>query len=160
MRAFQGGLYLIVSIILVIMMSRVPSKAHSPRGLINNILIYGSSANINSAFTTEVVTDVEDDEHGEGLPYRFELSQNYPNPFNPVTNIEYSIMSRSQVRIEVFNILGKKVATLVDETKPAGTYNVTWDGRDFEGNPIASGIYLYRFTMGEYMETKKMMLVK
>lgn len=124
--------------------------------------VYGTitETGVYAAFTTEVVTDVEDEEQGEILPYRFELSQNYPNPFNPVTNIEYSIMSRSQVRIEVFNILGKKVATLVDETKPAGTYNITWDGRGLEGGPVASGIYLYRFTAGEYMETKKMMLVK
>jgi len=102
-----------------------------------------------------------DDETPSGvLPVRFEISQNYPNPFNPVTNIEYSILSKSHVSIEVFNILGQRVATLVDEEKAAGDYRVNWDGFDSDGKKVSSGIYLYHFRAGDYAESKKMVMVK
>ena len=107
-----------------------------------------------------VITEVDDNEDGNILPFNFELSQNYPNPFNPATSIEYSIPTKSHVTIEVFNILGQRVRTLVDHEKPAGSYNITWDGNTNSGNPAATGLYVYRFQAGEYVETKKMMLLK
>jgi len=113
-----------------------------------------------AAFTTDIITDVEDDEHGDILPYRFELSQNYPNPFNPVTTIEYSVPKRSHVTIEVYNVLGQKVRTLVDREESAGSYTITWDGRTNSGQSAATGVYLYRFEAGDHVETKKMLLLK
>ncbi len=103
--------------------------------------------------------DVEDD-HGSLLPYRFELSQNYPNPFNPATTIEYSLPRRSSVRIDVFNLLGQKVRTLVDREESAGAYSITWDGTSSTGEAVSTGVYLYRFQADDHVETKKMLLLK
>jgi hypothetical protein len=113
-----------------------------------------------AAFTTNIVTDVEDDEYGDVLPYRFELSQNYPNPFNPVTTIEYNLPRRSHVTIEIYNILGQKVRTLIDREESAGSYAITWDGRTNIGQQAATGVYLYRLQAGDHIETKKMLLLK
>jgi len=118
------------------------------------------SGGIYAAFTTQVITDVEDGGYGDHLPYGFELHQNYPNPFNPATTIQYSLPERSQVRIEVFNLLGQKVQTLVDTEMSAGSYTVSWDGTDGSGKPVATGVYLYRFQAGEHIQTKKMLLLK
>jgi len=103
--------------------------------------------------------DIEDD-YGLVLPYKFELSQNYPNPFNPVTTISYTIPTRSDVAIEVFNIMGQKVRTLINETKSAGEYTIEWNGDNSNGSQVATGIYLYKFQAGDYIETKKMVLLK
>jgi len=113
-----------------------------------------------AAFTTNIITDVEDDEHGDILPYRFELSQNYPNPFNPVTTIEYSLPRRSSVKIDVFNLLGQKVRTLVDREESAGSYTIEWDGTNTSGQSVSTGVYFYRFQADDHVETKKMLLLK
>ena len=113
--------------------------------------------------TTSVSNDspTDVDERGEEpLPYRFELSQNYPNPFNPVTTIQYSLPERSPVRIEVYNVLGQVVRTLVDGERSAGSYTITWNGEDASGAPVATGVYFYRFQAGEHVEKKKMLLLK
>jgi hypothetical protein len=103
--------------------------------------------------------DVDDDD-GTILPYRFELSQNYPNPFNPVTTIEYNLPRRSNVTIEVYNVLGQKVRTLVDREESAGLYTITWNGTTANGQPVATGVYLYRYQAGDHVEMKKMLLLK
>ncbi len=89
------------------------------------------------------------------LPNNFNLSQNYPNPFNPYTSIEFSIPSRSKVNIDVFDLNGRKVATLVNSELSAGTYNVKWDATE-----VSSGTYFYRMTAGNFYQTKKMLLIK
>jgi hypothetical protein len=88
-------------------------------------------------------------------PQQFALSQNYPNPFNPTTTIGYSIASVNHVTLEIYDVLGRKVATLVNETKPPGAYNVTWNATD-----IPSGIYFYRFKAGSFVSVKKLAVVK
>ena len=90
-----------------------------------------------------------------GLPTKFNLSQNYPNPFNPSTTISYSIPKASHIKLEIFNTLGQKVTTLVDEFKSAGNYKTEWKASTF-----ASGIYYYRMQAGEFKETKKLILLK
>jgi len=113
-----------------------------------------------SLLVANIITDVKDDDYGGALPYSFELSQNYPNPFNPVTTIEYSLPERSNVTIEIYNVLGQRVQTLVNREESAGSYTVTWDGSDASGKPAATGLYLYRFQAGDHVETKKMLLLK
>lgn len=92
------------------------------------------------------------------MPEKFTLSQNYPNPFNPVTNIRFGLPQPSHVKIEIFNVLGQRVATLLDEKRPAGYHVVTFDASR-QGN-IASGMYFYRIEAGEFMASKKMLMVK
>ena len=94
------------------------------------------------------------------LPTKYELYQNLPNPFNPQTLIKYDLPQAANVRLEVFNILGQKVVTLVDRYEAAGPKSALWDGTDAKGAKVASGIYLYKIIAGEYSATKKMMLVK
>ncbi len=100
------------------------------------------------------------------VPKAFELLQNYPNPFNPTTTIEFAIAPRGDgnqmvdARLEVYNILGQRVITLLDEPLPAGRHTVQWDSRDKSGNSVASGIYFYRLTAGDYSQSKKMVLMK
>ncbi len=94
------------------------------------------------------------------LPRFFELGQNYPNPFNPTTTIKYSIPKAAKVELEIYNILGQTVKTLVEEEKPAGFYQVSWDGRDEHGRGVSTGIYLYQIRAGDFVETKKMQFVK
>jgi len=83
------------------------------------------------------------------------LVQNYPNPFNPLTLIRYELERESAVTIKVFNVMGQEVETLVDATRPAGKYEVQWDGSKF-----ASGIYTYRISAGNFTEVKRMILTK
>jgi hypothetical protein len=89
------------------------------------------------------------------LPNNFSLSQNYPNPFNPGTKINYSISSRNHVSIRIYNILGKTVSTLVNETKEPGNYS-----NYFGASGLPSGIYFYRIEAGDFSETRKMILLK
>lgn len=94
------------------------------------------------------------------VPSLFELSQNRPNPFNPTTTIDFYIESQSDVRLEVFNVLGQLVTTLVDRSMAPGQYSVVWDGTDTRGTRVASGVYLYRLKSGDASLTKKMVLLK
>ena len=93
-------------------------------------------------------------------PLTFALSQNYPNPFNPTTTIEYSVPRETHITIDVYNVLGQKVVTLVDMSRPAGSYRVDWSGVDDGGRQVSSGIYLYRIQAGTFLKTKKMVLLK
>jgi photosystem II stability/assembly factor-like uncharacterized protein len=98
----------------------------------------------------------------EVAPSSFSLSQNYPNPFNPTTNIEYRIPNKEYVTLKVFDILGKEVATLVNEEKPAGSNNVRFDGSNLPAGKagLASGIYFYQIIAGEFTVTKKLIILK
>ncbi len=94
------------------------------------------------------------------LPQGFTLYQNYPNPFNPDTRIDFDLPQSSKTALAVFNVLGRKVRTLIDGQLPAGSHTVVWDGRQDDGNPVASGIYLYRLETQTGTLTRKMMLLK
>jgi hypothetical protein len=89
------------------------------------------------------------------VPAEFSMKQNFPNPFNPTTKIEYAIPSDNLVQIKVYNVLGMEVATLLNEQKQAGTYNI-----EFNASSLASGIYFYKIISGKYSEIKKMILLR
>ena len=110
-------------------------------------------------FSVDEETDVREIASNE-LPGEFTLSQNYPNPFNPVTNIDFALPRAAHVRIEVFNILGSRVSTLVDEYLSAGYKSVEWDGRSNSGQAVSSGVYLFRITAGEFSASCKALLMK
>jgi hypothetical protein len=118
-----------------------------------------SFASNKDAGTARDLVGVGDD--GPAIPAEFFLADNYPNPFNPSTAISYGLPKDSFVRLEVFNLLGQKVRTLLSESQRAGYRRVVWDGRDGAGNAVSSGVYFYRLaTDGDFEQTKKMLLVK
>ncbi len=104
-------------------------------------------------------TDVADNPN-DRLPSSFALAQNYPNPFNPSTVIEFALPSAANARVEIFNSLGRKVATLLNGPMGAGTHRIIWNGCDDSGDIAASGVYLYRVTADGTALQKKMLLVK
>lgn len=95
-------------------------------------------------------------------PTSYALMQNAPNPFNPTTVIRYAVASKEALptQLVLFNTLGQKVRTLVDAPQGAGFYSVGWDGRDEQGQPVSSGVYLYRLRSGTFVETEKMVLTQ
>ncbi|HXG00823.1 MAG TPA: T9SS type A sorting domain-containing protein [Bacteroidota bacterium] len=101
------------------------------------------------------ITSVGELEHSSIVPDRFALNQNYPNPFNPTTTIQFALPSASHVRLEVFNLLGQRVETLVNGFKEAGTYTLQFDASD-----LPTGIYFYRLQAGQFVQTRKMILVR
>jgi hypothetical protein len=107
-----------------------------------------------------VNTGVEDVTDNDALPASFSLSQNYPNPFNPTTTIEFALPQASHVRLEVFNILGRLVRTLVDRDLSAGVHRIQFDSRTEKGAQISTGVYFYRIQSEQFVETKKMLLLK
>jgi hypothetical protein len=105
--------------------------------------------------STGVATSVEQI-HSAEVPSDFRLNQNYPNPFNPTTNIEFRVSGSGFVALRIYDVLGREVATLVNEVRPAGVYTVRWDA-----SALPSGAYLYRLTAdGVVAQTKKMVLLK
>ncbi len=94
------------------------------------------------------------------LPNQFQLYSNYPNPFNPTTTISFDLPKAAQVKLEIINILGQCVNTLIDETQSAGHFDVVWNGKSENGSAVASGIYFYRLTAGDFVESRKMTLLK
>ncbi len=97
------------------------------------------------------------------LPDDFRLAQNYPNPFNPKTVINYTIpqsLNSSQIKLEIFNLLGQRVKKLVDVKQVVGEHSIQWDGTDKTGNPVAGGIYIYRLQAGSFVDFKKMAFIR
>jgi len=91
---------------------------------------------------------------------QFTLRQNYPNPFNPTTLISYDLAKSSDIELIIYNQLGQPVKTLVHARQAAGGYQILWDGRDKEGNPVVSGIYYYSLKAGAFNQTRKLLLLR
>lgn len=108
----------------------------------------------------ELQVDLEDLKIPNAAPTSFSLSQNHPNPFNPATRITFSVPEASRVRVEIYNLLGEKVRTLVDGEKKAGRYDLLWDSKDGRGVDMPAGVYLIQMKAGSFSDMKKMMLVK
>jgi hypothetical protein len=94
------------------------------------------------------------------LPKRFTLHQNFPNPFNPVTTLRYDLPENGHVNITIYDMLGRQVKTLINQTQDAGYRSVIWNATNDYGKPVSAGIYLYQIHAGDNMQTKKMVLLK
>ncbi len=105
----------------------------------------------------EIITSIEDQNTVTG---KFALAQNYPNPFNPITNIAFNLTKSSQVSLVVYNILGEKVKTLINQKMAAGPQSITWDATNDHGAKVSSGIYFYKLKSAEGQLQKKMLLIK
>lgn len=108
-----------------------------------------------SAFRVDVDTTSNNVEPSLIIPHAYTLAQNYPNPFNPTTTIEYHLTTATPIRLEIYDLLGRKVTTLVNQTQPPGNHQVTWNA----GN-LASGIYFYTLQTSNYKETNTMLIAK
>ena len=135
-------------------------------GLTSNIYIYdfvvagdnilaGTSQGVWIRSINDTVTTTAVNESKIMNPTVFMLFQNYPNPFNPITIIKYDLPKAGRVTLKIYDVLGRKVATLINEEKPAGRYQV-----EFNGSSFASGVYFYRIQAGNYSSVKKMILLK
>jgi hypothetical protein len=111
-------------------------------------------------FDMRVPTDVDDDNDAEIVPESFALLINYPNPFNSNTVIPFVMSQRGYVRLSIFDILGREVALVFDDARPAGEFSVHWDGRDTDGQPVSSGVYFTRLTVDGVSQSRKMLLLK
>ncbi len=95
-------------------------------------------------------------------PDKYDLSQNYPNPFNSQTEINYSLKNDKpqSTKLIIFDLLGRQIRTLVNKNQIAGIYNISWDGRDENGNDVPSGVYFYKLTSGSYSKVRKMSVIR
>jgi len=94
------------------------------------------------------------------IPKEYSLSQNYPNPFNPITNLDFSLPKRSKVTFMIYNILGQEVTTIINKELDYGHHKVIWNGTDFYGKQVSSGVYFAKMITSNFSKTKKMLLLK
>ncbi len=110
---------------------------------------------------THLISDVEDLDTNVGeVPQSFGLEQNYPNPFNPTTQIGYILSKNGFVELDVYNIMGQRVRSLVNDYRQAGTYKIIWDGRNESGTLVQSGVYFYQLKTADNIVTKRMVFLK
>jgi len=126
-------------------------------GVLELYVYNGIELGLSYEFTPEYPTGIE----GElNKPLTFELAQNYPNPFNPETTIKFQLPIAQKTTLQIYNVLGQKVATLVDDKLSAGSYSLRWKGINDIGSRVSSGVYFYRIESGDFVKTRKMLLVR
>jgi hypothetical protein len=129
---------------------RITSKTENPISVLSD-----------GYFTIKAeTTGVREERKPENLPEKFVLHQNYPNPFNPSTKIEFSLSERARVRLEIYDITGRRVKRLLDEELSSGHWSIVWDGEDDRGTKVASGVYFYRLIASQFTQTRKMVIIK
>lgn len=160
--------------LIVVLYPRLAATSHIPAGAATMIRLplISSGQLVDDGSDVRITSAVLSDPNAVGIPVKgmkpvlpryFDLSQNYPNPFNPETTIEFAVGSgaaNQQVRLVIYNLLGEKIATVIDDVLSAGHYAYKWRGTNDRGESVASGVYFYRLTVGEQSQTKKMVLLK
>ncbi len=125
----------------------------------NTVTFAGADLSNYYTMAATTITSVDGRENAV-VPSAFTLRPNYPNPFNPETTIEFELPAQAHVRLTVYNLLGQRIASLLDETRPAGIHSVQWRGSDDTGRQVGSGIYLVRMEAGTQIQTRRMTLLK
>jgi hypothetical protein len=131
-----------------------------------NVYVTGDSEGSGSFYDyctikyVQTPSEVKDETGDRERPSEFDLSQNYPNPFNPSTKIEFTLAKSGFVTLQIYDVLGRKVRTLVSEELSSGYKSVIWDGKNEDGDEVASGVYFYQLKVGDFSEPKKMLLLK
>jgi hypothetical protein len=123
-------------------------------------LVYIADADGGLLIAQHTFAPVSIDNKNGAVPQSFHLDQNYPNPFNPVTTLRYDLPENSLVNITIYDMLGREVKTLINQTQNAGYKSLIWDATNDYDKPVSAGIYLYQIQAGEYISTKKMVLLK
>jgi len=129
----------------------------------NVVGIFGYHCTPHSFMTGTIEVDQAtgvDDPSGPIVPLSFKIDQNYPNPFNAATTIQYQLPKAGEVRLTIYNLLGQIVKVFQPGRQAAGSYTISWDGKDRKGSQVGSGIYLYRLEAGEFSQFRKMTLIK
>ena len=108
----------------------------------------------------QVIAQLQENININAIPDEYELSQNYPNPFNPVTKIEYGLPEKGQVKLVIYDILGREVLTLVDGLQEAGYKTITWNGMNQTGRLVSAGMYFYTIQANDFRQVRKMILLK
>jgi hypothetical protein len=129
--------------------------AYAFDGNLDEVHIYDYALSINEIAQLAGLTEGVASKKGSNLPKQFSLSQNYPNPFNPSTLIEFGIPKTAAVSLVIYNMLGQRVADLIEGTKHAGYYRVQWNAKN-----VAGGVYFCRLTAADYHQTRKLVLIK
>ncbi|MGB5893636.1 MAG: T9SS type A sorting domain-containing protein, partial [Ignavibacteriaceae bacterium] len=130
------------------------------KGVLDDIHIYNYALSFQQIRNLYDITTTVDEQLNNPIPDQNELFQNYPNPFNSNTIIFYQVKDATPVNLEVYDILGNKIRSLVNENKLAGYYSESWDGKDNSGHQVPSGIYFYTLKTKNYNRTKKLVLLK
>ena len=115
---------------------------------------------IDENFNVNIIASATGNDQDSEIPNVTKLYGNFPNPFNPVTTISFGLAQSSEVKIEVFNILGQTVDTIVNERMDAGNHLIKWNGIDSNNHKVSSGVYFYRLSTETYSNTKKMLILK
>ncbi len=132
----------------------------APAISITNIVWHGKSGTNGESQVYASLGKFTDVKDNSAFPYEYSLSQNYPNPFNPTTTIKFQLPETKHITLTVYNQLGEKVKTLVDGIRSAGSYSVTWDGTNRNGQKVSSGMYVYKIQAGKFTKVNKMMILK
>lgn len=147
-----------VRVVLCVLIAPGVGAWNAPPDVMNNG--YLDSLISLEKFAKAIFLDAETIVPRDDVPTSFALEQNFPNPFNPQTTIRYSIGQTTQVRLDIYNVLGQVVQTLVEQVQAPGERSVTWDGRNKSGVHLSSGVYFFKIEAGSFIETKKMVLLK
>jgi len=132
----------------------LPGTSMDPE-ILNVACSFPDTSNMVSFSTTNLSVIVEN-----GIPLKYNLSQNYPNPFNPSTKISFDLINGGQSTLIVYNLLGKKINTLINVSLNAGHHSIEWNGLDYNGQSVASGVYFYELRSGDFIAKKKMLLLR
>ncbi len=119
-----------------------------------------AEVNDQAATWIDGATDIAGTVNTTEVPQEFALLQNYPNPFNPETTIEFQVARRANVAIAVYNLIGQRVTTLFNQEKEAGYYQIKWNGKDSFGRPVTSGVYVYRIMAGDFVASRKLVVLR
>jgi len=130
------------------------------KGVLDDVRVYNYALSLSEIRDLYDIVSSFNDELDKSIPDQTILHQNYPNPFNSQTVISFQIKTATKVTLEVYNLLGRKIETLVNEFKSAGYYSESWDGRDYNGFTVSTGIYFYRLMTDNYSQTKKLLIIK
>ncbi len=132
----------------------LPGTSMDPE-ILNVACSFPDTSNMVSFSTTNLGVMVEN-----GIPLQYNLSQNYPNPFNPSTKISFELVEGGKSTLIVYNLLGKKINTLMNSTLNPGHHSIEWNGLDYNGQSVASGVYFYELRSGDFLAKKKMLLLR
>ena len=129
--------------------------SYEDSGPLNKYLNYGDHRYFVSVAYSSLAKD-----HNDIYPISYQLFQNYPNPFNPITNIDYELPRMELVTLKIFDIIGREVVSLINEIQKPGTKSVIWDATNNYGHSVSAGMYLYTIQIGNFRQTKKMVILK